>query len=178
MPQWNNSKQNKVFKRLLLAQMQTRRRSCYWYYRDSFTNDSLQYIMQYLSQTLIADICKLLIAAALLQSLNSVYTTQPVVKPVTQPVVNPVKQPAASCKQTFNRLFKRFDNRFYRVNGVLGFWAGLLRWRYTYRICRWLVGWLEFNVPFQHKYGYIRDDRICRNEFWGGIINARWHWCR
>ena len=20
------------------------------------------------------------------------------------------------------------------------------------------VGWLEFNVPFQHKYGYIRDD--------------------
>jgi len=21
-----------------------------------------------------------------------------------------------------------------------------------------LVGWLEFNVPFQHKYGYIRDD--------------------
>ena len=23
-----------------------------------------------------------------------------------------------------------------------------------------IVGWLEFNVPFQHKYGYIRDD-IC-----------------
>ena len=22
-----------------------------------------------------------------------------------------------------------------------------------------LVGWLEFNVPFQHKYGYIRDER-------------------
>ena len=21
-----------------------------------------------------------------------------------------------------------------------------------------MVGWLEFNVPFQHKYGYIRDD--------------------
>ena len=21
------------------------------------------------------------------------------------------------------------------------------------------VGWLEFNVPFQHKYGYIRDQR-------------------
>jgi len=19
-------------------------------------------------------------------------------------------------------------------------------------------GWLEFNVPFQHKYGYIRDE--------------------
>jgi len=22
-----------------------------------------------------------------------------------------------------------------------------------------LVGWLEFNVPFRHKYGYIRDER-------------------
>ena len=22
------------------------------------------------------------------------------------------------------------------------------------------VAWLEFNVPFQHKYGYIRDDII------------------
>jgi len=22
-----------------------------------------------------------------------------------------------------------------------------------------LVGWLEFNIPFQHKYGYIRHER-------------------
>ena len=22
----------------------------------------------------------------------------------------------------------------------------------------WLAGCLEFNVPFQHKYGYIRDE--------------------
>ena len=22
-----------------------------------------------------------------------------------------------------------------------------------------LVGWVEFNVPFQHKYGYIRDEK-------------------
>jgi len=22
-----------------------------------------------------------------------------------------------------------------------------------------LVGWFEFDVPFQHKYGYIRDER-------------------
>jgi len=22
----------------------------------------------------------------------------------------------------------------------------------------WLVGWLEFNVPFQHRYFYIRDE--------------------
>jgi len=20
------------------------------------------------------------------------------------------------------------------------------------------VGWLEFNVPFQHKYGYLKDE--------------------
>ena len=36
---------------------------------------------------------------------NPVYTIQ------IQPVVKPVEQPAASCKQTFNRLFNRFDNR-------------------------------------------------------------------
>ena len=23
----------------------------------------------------------------------------------------------------------------------------------------WMVGWLEFNVAFQHKYSYIRDER-------------------
>jgi len=23
-----------------------------------------------------------------------------------------------------------------------------------------MVGWLEFNVPFQHKYGYIRDEHM------------------
>jgi len=22
-----------------------------------------------------------------------------------------------------------------------------------------LVGWLEFNVPFQHKYGYIKNEQ-------------------
>ena len=25
-----------------------------------------------------------------------------------------------------------------------------------------LVGWLEFNVPFQHKYGYARDELVLR----------------
>jgi len=24
-----------------------------------------------------------------------------------------------------------------------------------------LVGWMELNVPFQHKYGYIRDETKC-----------------
>ena len=28
----------------------------------------------------------------------------------------------------------------------------------SYRLGARLVGWLEFNVPFQHKYGYIRDE--------------------
>jgi len=32
----------------------------------------------------------------------------------------------------------------------------------------WLVGWLEFNVPFQHKYGYIRDEF-----FLGAVEHAR-----
>jgi len=27
-----------------------------------------------------------------------------------------------------------------------------------------LVGWLEFNVPFQHKYGYIRDETVDEND--------------
>jgi len=35
-----------------------------------------------------------------------------------QPVVKSVEQPATSCKQTFYRLFNRFDSRLYRVNGV------------------------------------------------------------
>jgi len=25
---------------------------------------------------------------------------------------------------------------------------------------QWFVGWLEFNVPFQHKYGHIRDETV------------------
>ena len=28
-------------------------------------------------------------------------------------------------------------------------------------------GWLEFNVPFQHKCGYIRDERL-----WGGELSS------
>jgi len=51
---------------------------------------------------------------------------QAVVKPVVQPLVrfdNRGWTTAASCKQTFNRLSKRlnnrFDNRLYRVNGLL-----------------------------------------------------------
>jgi len=29
---------------------------------------------------------------------------------------------------------------------------------YEIRVVGWLVGWFEFNTPFQHKYGYIRDE--------------------
>jgi len=28
----------------------------------------------------------------------------------------------------------------------------------------WFVGWLELSIPFQHKYGYIRDEKLI-NEF-------------
>jgi len=42
-------------------------------------------------------------------------------------------------------------NTVYRHLGwLVGWWVGCL--------VGWLDdGWLEFNVPFQHKYGYIRD---------------------
>jgi len=43
--------------------------------------------------------------------------------PVTQPVVNPVLKPVGClftrCSRLSNRLCNRFDNRLYRVNGVL-----------------------------------------------------------
>ena len=28
-----------------------------------------------------------------------------------------------------------------------------------FREVGWLVGWFEFTVSFQHKYGYIREER-------------------
>jgi len=34
------------------------------------------------------------------------------------------------------------------------------------------VGWLEFNVPFQHKYGYIRDDGEDTIEFSSTVLPA------
>jgi len=46
---------------------------------------------------------------------NPVYTIQPTVKPVEQPVGQPVGCLFTRC----SRLFKRFHNRLYRVNGVL-----------------------------------------------------------
>jgi len=30
---------------------------------------------------------------------------------------------------------------------------------YSYTLLWLLVGWLKFNIPFRHKYGYIRDKR-------------------
>jgi len=49
---------------------------------------------------------------------------------------------------------------------------------------RELVSYLEFNVPFQHKYGYIRDDGIvsgdmnapCTMRHCGCAVSIRW--CR
>jgi len=50
-----------------------------------------------------------------IRSLNLVYTIQLVVKPVEQPVWRPVECLFTRCK----RLFNRFDNPLYRVNGTL-----------------------------------------------------------
>jgi len=36
---------------------------------------------------------------------------------------------------------------------------GYIRWCMASMTESWLVGWLEFNVPFEYKYGYIRDER-------------------
>jgi len=73
-------------------------------------------------------------------SLKAIYMVQPVVKPVWElfgqqvvsciqktsnrlsnrlcSIVQPVRQPVASCKQTSNQLYNRFDNQLHRVNGV------------------------------------------------------------
>ena len=40
------------------------------------------------------------------------------------------------------------------TNSVKALKANTVGW-----LVGWLVDWLEFNVPFQHKYGYIRDER-------------------
>jgi len=34
----------------------------------------------------------------------------------------------------------------------------------------WLKGWLEFNVPFQHKNGYIRDEWTKIDVITGSIL--------
>jgi len=45
------------------------------------------------------------------------------IQPIVKPVVKLVWQPVVSCIQTFNRLSNPFDNRLYRVNGVLPSWS-------------------------------------------------------
>jgi len=35
------------------------------------------------------------------------------------------------------------------------------------------IGWFEFNVPFKHKYGYIRDDAISENDLEGTGSNRK-----
>ena len=58
---------------------------------------------------------------------NPVYTIQPVVKPIEQPVEQPVGCLFTRCSQLFKRLFNRFDNRLYRVSGVLASYNELTR---------------------------------------------------
>ena len=45
----------------------------------------------------------------------------------------------------------------------------------------WLVDWLEFKVPFQHKYGYIRDKFFCQdglNHGQNGLNHCLNRWCQ
>jgi len=49
----------------------------------------------------------------------AVYTIQPVVNPVWQPVWQPVGCLFTRYSRLSNQLYNRFDNRLYRVNGVL-----------------------------------------------------------
>ena len=39
--------------------------------------------------------------------------------------------------------------------------------------CRGSVVWLEFNVPFQHKYDYIRDEVVVRFKLYVFINSVR-----
>jgi len=58
------------------------------------------------------------------------------------------------CDGTFRYCFAVYLLLRLRVND--GKLAGVPQT--TEPVTSWrLVGWLEFNVPFQHKYGYIRD---------------------
>jgi len=63
--------------------------------------------------------------------------------------------------------------------------AGIKAWRafWTGGVQNWgrnraiktnrVVGWLEFNVPFQHKYGYIRDEnRVVATCFLCSMTNS------
>ena len=49
-----------------------------------------------------------------------VYTIQPVVKPVVKPVVQPGLTTGWMFVYMIQPVVKPFDNRLYRVNGVLG----------------------------------------------------------
>ena len=55
----------------------------------------------------------------ILSDLSPVYSIQPVVKPVWQPIWQPVGCLFTRYSRLSNRLYSRFDNRLYRVNGVL-----------------------------------------------------------
>jgi len=63
--------------------------------------------------------------------------------------------------------------------GWKGVWRHDGHWDNIFGLCwskvSWrgkrLVGWLEFNIPFQHKCGYIRDERKRVNSRLGNLLN-------
>jgi len=52
------------------------------------------------------------------------------------------------CQASANRNAEHSERRQCGISAGKGWWECTAR----------LVGWLEFNVPFQHKYDYIRDE--------------------
>jgi len=56
-----------------------------------------------------------------------------------------------------------------KVPNFVPFWQALYETfcrcrRLQKRTVNGLLGWLEFNVPFQHKYGYIRDEQTANDK--------------
>jgi len=61
----------------------------------------------------------------------------------------PSQLPLSSCSSSHVRR---------HLHAVSSWALGKLHWTDVVMVMTLHVGWLEFNVPFQHKYGYIRDE--------------------
>jgi len=76
--------------------------------------------------------------------------TAPNFRPMT--VVAKQSPISATAEHLFQLGIERVQSTCYHFAFALC--CRITRWRQT---C-WLVSWLEFNISFQHKYGYIRDE--------------------
>jgi len=72
----------------------------------------------------------------------------------------PSQLPLSSCSSSHVRRHLR----------AVSSWAlGKLHWTDVVMVMTLHVGWLEFNVPFQHKYSYIRDEITLQSQGKGNI---------